>query len=57
MRQIVTKFGILKIDNGGETVMSSDAVYYHTIYGKLTKLSSSYIGECSKETMLRLSIR
>ena len=43
MKQIVTKFGSLKIDKGGDTVMSSDAIYYHTIYSKLMKLSSLYI--------------
>ena len=26
MKQVVTKFGILKIDDGGETVMCSDAI-------------------------------
>ena len=26
----VTKFGSLKIDSGGDTMMSSDAIYYHT---------------------------
>ena len=29
MQQVVTKFGSLKIDSGGDTVMSSDAKYYH----------------------------
>ena len=28
MRQVMTKFGSLKVDNGGDTMMSSDAIYY-----------------------------
>ena len=40
-KQVVTKFGNLKIDNGGDTVNNFDAMHYHTTYGKLTTLSSS----------------
>ena len=43
MKQVMTKFGSLKVDNGGGTVMSSDAIYYHTTYSKLMKLSLLYI--------------
>ena len=36
------KIDSLKSDNGGDWVMHSDAIYHHTIYGKLTKSSSLY---------------
>ena len=29
MNQVVTKIGILKIDNGRDTLMSSEALYHH----------------------------
>ena len=32
MNQITAKFGRLKIDNGGATMMSSDAIYYCDIF-------------------------
>ena len=31
IRQILTKFGGLKIDNDGDTGMSFDATYYHAL--------------------------
>ena len=37
MKQVETKFGSLKIDRGGDTMMSFDAIYYHTTYNKLNK--------------------
>ena len=43
MKEVVTKFGSLKIDNGGDRVMGYDAIYYHATYNKLMKLSLSYI--------------
>ena len=43
MKQDVTKFGSLKIDICRDTIMSSDAIYYHTLHSKLMKLSSLYI--------------
>ena len=39
MKQVVTKFGSLKIDNGGNTMMCSDAIYNQTTYSKLNKFS------------------
>ena len=43
MGQVVLKFGSLKIDNGGDTGLSFDAIYHHTRCKKLTRLSSLYI--------------
>ena len=40
MKQVLTKFGSIKIDNGGDAIMTSDAIYYHTTY---SKSSSIYI--------------
>ena len=31
MKQVMTKFASFKIDNGGDTLMSSDASYYHAM--------------------------
>ena len=28
MKQVMTKFGSIKTDNGGDAVISSDAIYY-----------------------------
>ena len=43
LEQVVTKFVSLKIDNCGDTIMNSDAIYYHAPYSKFMKLSSLYI--------------
>ena len=43
MNQVVTKFGSLKIDNGGDLMMSSDAIPYDTTYSKLMKMLSLYL--------------
>ena len=43
MKQIVTKFSVLKINNGEGAVMSSDAIYCRTTCSKLMKLSLSCI--------------
>ena len=43
MKHVLIKFGSLKIDNGGDTMMCSDAIYYQTTYGKLNKFSWLYI--------------
>ena len=32
MKQITTKFGRLKMDNGGDTMMSSNAIHYCDIF-------------------------
>ena len=32
MKQIMTKFDGLKIDSGGETMMSSDAIYHSDVF-------------------------
>ena len=39
----VTKFGSRKIDNCGDTIVSSVAIYYQTPYSKLMRFSSSDI--------------
>ena len=33
MKQVMTKFGSLKIDSGRDTMMSSDAIYYSNDFG------------------------
>ena len=38
-----TRFVSLKIDNCGDAIMSSEAIYYHTPYSILKKMSSLYI--------------
>ena len=40
MKQVMTKFGSLKIDNGEDTMMSSDAIYYSDNFGR-------YLYRCS----------
>ena len=40
MKQVATKFGSLKIDTGGDALMSSDAKDYHVTYSEVTKMSS-----------------
>ena len=53
MKQVVTKFDSLKIDNGGDTVMCSDAIYYHTTYSKLIKLSLLYnVIDCNASSVV-----
>ena len=39
MKQVVTKFGCLKVDNGRDTVITSDTICYLATYSKLMKLS------------------
>ena len=41
MKQVMTKFGSLKIDNGGDTMMSSDAIYYSDAFRQLSLSLSS----------------
>ena len=34
MKKVMAKFGSLKIDNGGDTVMNSDAIYQSDDFGQ-----------------------
>ena len=34
MKQVMTKFGSLKIDNGGDTMICSDTIYYSANFGR-----------------------
>ena len=38
LKQVVTKFGCLNIDSGGDTAMCSEAKYIHKTNDKLIKL-------------------
>ena len=43
MKHVLIKFGWLKIDNGRDTLMCSDAIYSQKTYSKENKFSSFYI--------------
>ena len=39
MRQVLIKFDSLKTDNGGDTMIYFEEIYYQTTHGKLNKFS------------------
>ena len=56
MKQVITKFGSLIIDDGGDTVMSSGAIYYSDNFGQLSLPLSTvdlHLGQLSYRFLYR----